>query len=266
MASLAPKGYTRLYYYTEKKWGMKILWEKRFKVAQYHEMNDPFELIPFSRTRKQSRYFYDEHVRKYFNQGRGVICFSESWRTILMWSHYAAKHTGMCLGFDVLISSAEKVEYVTALLDDFVNIVDPELSWLKDGTIGKIIRSKYRGWKYEKEWRLPVLLERPIDKVYYRAFDDHYVKLRQVIIGPHNDMTVQDVADAIHNPDQDVEIFRARAAFGKVCQDTMVESLTIKGIPPKVRKNLLLAKLLQEPTTTTPGLTGIINTAMHGEE
>ena len=31
----------------------------------------------------------------------GVLCFSEDKSDVLQWSHYADRHQGMCLGFDV---------------------------------------------------------------------------------------------------------------------------------------------------------------------
>lgn len=111
-------GYVRLYYYTGKQWGMKSLWEKRLKIARLQDLNDPFEVIPFNRTRKKSRRFYDAKVSKLLHKNRGVICFSESWKTTLMWSHYGEKHTGMCLGFDVPETQAAKVTYIETLLDD----------------------------------------------------------------------------------------------------------------------------------------------------
>ena len=49
----------RLYYYTSKQWGMKSLWEKRLKIAQYADLNDPFELLPFQQQDKDAR----THIR-----------------------------------------------------------------------------------------------------------------------------------------------------------------------------------------------------------
>ena len=73
--------YQRLYYYTGKQWGMKVLWEERLKIAQYREVNDPFELVPFDRTKKKSRDFWDRQVDSLLLGRFGILCFSEDWRT-----------------------------------------------------------------------------------------------------------------------------------------------------------------------------------------
>jgi len=52
--------------------------------------------------------------------GRGICCFSEDWSHILMWSHYAANHSGICLGFEAtsftpFFGRAQKIEYSKAI-------------------------------------------------------------------------------------------------------------------------------------------------------
>jgi len=34
-------------------------------------------------------------------QERGLLRFSRDWHNPVLWSHYASRHTGLCLGFDV---------------------------------------------------------------------------------------------------------------------------------------------------------------------
>lgn len=31
----------------------------------------------------------------------GLLCFCETWQSPLLWNHYADRHKGICLGFDV---------------------------------------------------------------------------------------------------------------------------------------------------------------------
>ncbi len=40
----------------------------------------------------------DTVVMKWINKA-GILCLSKNYKHTLMWSHYAAKHTGVCLGF-----------------------------------------------------------------------------------------------------------------------------------------------------------------------
>lgn len=45
----------------------------------------------------------------------GLLCFSEVWDSILLWSHYAEKHAGIVLGFDVSADRSRflPVDYVS---------------------------------------------------------------------------------------------------------------------------------------------------------
>ncbi len=83
----------------------------------------------------------------------GIACFSEIPTNILMWSHYAASHTGVCVQFDhlnpnSLIATAQRVDYsddyepLRALLDDEVRQVE------------KVFLTKAGCWRYEREWRI----------------------------------------------------------------------------------------------------------------
>jgi hypothetical protein len=82
----------------------------------------------------------------------GVFCLTEDSRSVLMWSHYACKHEGVCLQFDTkvegLMREARQVQY----LENY-----PELNYLRqdDGDIfTQQILSKASSWHYEKEWRI----------------------------------------------------------------------------------------------------------------
>ena len=41
-----------------------------------------------------------EKIKKHFDSKLGVCCFSRSKKDILMWGHYANKHTGICVEYD----------------------------------------------------------------------------------------------------------------------------------------------------------------------
>jgi hypothetical protein len=81
----------------------------------------------------------------------GVACFSEDPRGLLMWAHYAAGHTGICLQFDVtrdpgLLLLSHRVTYHDAL---------PTINWppLDGEVVDKVILSKGSDWKSEQEVR-----------------------------------------------------------------------------------------------------------------
>lgn len=73
-----------------------------------------------------------------------MSCFSETKENILMWSHYARNHSGVCLEFrfeDELLKNIKPITYV----DKKYN--------LEKTTPDKAILLKYEDWRYEKEWR-----------------------------------------------------------------------------------------------------------------
>jgi hypothetical protein len=49
-----------------------------------------------------------------------MLCFSRDWHNPVQWSHYADKHRGICLGFDVPDSLLVPVQYTKE---------PPKLNW-----------------------------------------------------------------------------------------------------------------------------------------
>lgn len=81
----------------------------------------------------------------------GILCLSSEWDNILLWSHYANHHKGICIGFRTAIDVfqlAHKDNY-----DDALPIIcrpDDDL----DTMIIKTFLTKAKCWAYEKEWRI----------------------------------------------------------------------------------------------------------------
>jgi hypothetical protein len=82
----------------------------------------------------------------------GLFCASEVNNDILMWSHYAGKHTGVCVGFRL---NAVKPKILLP-----VNYTDelPIISvWTYAKCDGQVMVdlscTKAKHWSYEKEWR-----------------------------------------------------------------------------------------------------------------
>lgn len=81
----------------------------------------------------------------------GACCLSEVRDSILMWSHYANEHKGICIGFDTsksMFKLAWQVEY----LNEFPVVSRPSDS--NDTLLKKTLLSKAACWAYEKEWRI----------------------------------------------------------------------------------------------------------------
>jgi hypothetical protein len=82
----------------------------------------------------------------------GVICFVEGDpRDVLMWSHYATDHKGVCLQFE---PARDLFTFARALTVKYVRHY-PVVNWL-DGKfeMEKILRRKHPRWKYEAERRI----------------------------------------------------------------------------------------------------------------
>ena len=92
----------------------------------------------------------ETHIKK-ITENIGVLCLSEKNDDILMWSHYANKHQGICLEFDSKIgffAQAMKVEYrkerpyINPILQDEEKMMEIALL------------TKSKNWEYEHEWRV----------------------------------------------------------------------------------------------------------------
>ena len=116
----------------------------------------------------------------------GVCCFSEERDLLLMWSHYATKHEGVCLKFDMKFdetifqnTSLVKVKYPETYPDfDFLNYVisnngNPVGKELIEFAVGK----KSQDWAYEKEIRLVRW------KNYHKSFRDKIYFKKEAVVG-----------------------------------------------------------------------------------
>ena len=94
---------------------------------------------------------YIRHLREFVNS-KGVCCFSGTDKNLLMWSHYADSHKGMCLGFD-----KKSLDKSFAIIN-WVNYKDkfPDIHLLNNSNDGvnTIMKHKSNVWDYEKEIRI----------------------------------------------------------------------------------------------------------------
>lgn len=85
----------------------------------------------------------------------GVLCLSATNNNILLWSHYAENHKGLCIQFKVkkdndFIGKAEKVKYQSNYpTTDFFKWVELNFGGLE---VMPLIKSQL--WEYEKEYRI----------------------------------------------------------------------------------------------------------------
>jgi hypothetical protein len=121
-----------------------------------------------------------------------------------MWSHYAERHRGLALGFDVNQQKLEHVSYTETR--PILGKVDIEVAH-------SLLFTKYLGWNYEREARIYTSLEDrdPKTGLYFVDFGEQLV-LREVIAGPLCEATKQELLDATGSTGN-VKFRKARLAF-----------------------------------------------------
>jgi hypothetical protein len=81
--------------------------------------------------------------------GQGICCFAENYQNTLMWSHYAANHTGICLVFN-----PHKDTSLFVVKARYTDEFTPR-NYYEDNRIGALIMlsTKSNDWGYEQEYR-----------------------------------------------------------------------------------------------------------------
>jgi hypothetical protein len=165
-----------------------ILLQNRLRLASPKEFNDPFDMavkIVIEGSKKQIRQRLDTvlkqrgmkwpvrrreiaRVMRNFGEGvalqaqtsfrdtitaAGVCSFGGDPRSILMWSHYADCHSGVCLQFEV---ARDLATFAQALPVNYSKEY-PVLNWVNERkSIVDMLLRKYVGWKYEQEHRIVI--------------------------------------------------------------------------------------------------------------
>lgn len=204
--------FIRVYHLTSAEFAISNIALGRLKVARFTDLNDPFELISVNlrerRTRKIIRDFKD-----YYNQSTGLLCFSADWTNPVLWSHYATKHFGICLGFDVLRTNVTKVKYEDErILQDIGENGDPTQIGKSLQTL--LISTKFKHWQYEEEYRMFVNLKNTIEEspLNFVEFDNKII-LKEVILGPQCRLSLDAVRKLSKERYPESTIFKSRLAF-----------------------------------------------------
>jgi hypothetical protein len=202
----------RVYHFVNKEYGLENIQKRRLKIATLNELNDPFELfgVEFSDPSVRSAFYA---MKNELAQNRGLLCFSKSWHNPVQWSHYADKHKGLCLGFDVPDESLGDVNYSRKrLVTDIEKLKSPRQ--LAPTAAKKFLFTKYHHWKYENEIRSFVTLEEiDEEKQMYFADFSNKLSLKEVIVGSMSDITRKELANCLGDLRGQIKSFKARLAF-----------------------------------------------------
>lgn len=202
----------RVYYLTGAQFGLSNLALRRIKIARFEDLNDPFELLGVDIGDKLHRTAF-RATKKQINADKGLICFSKSWSNPLIWGHYAEKHTGMCLGFDVPDELLAPVIYAEHLLE---MEIDPKKKTPKptERFMNALLRTKFSDWKYEDEMRLFTRLDHDTVESgqYFYPFSKNLV-LREIILGPRCELPIEGVRQIVADFAPPVVVLKSRIAF-----------------------------------------------------
>jgi hypothetical protein len=204
--------YVRLYHLTTASHAINNIAMGRMKVARFSDVNDPFELMALNMKYGNVRKVVGDFKEKVNNQF-GILCFSEDWTSPVMWSHYAEKHTSICLGFDVIRTSVQKIDYADKRILEELGASD-EPYGLSPELQNTLLHTKCHEWKYEEEYRKVVSLPDAIKEgnLYFWSFG-HDIHLAEVIIGQYCNLSLGDVRNLVDKHYPQTNTFKARLAF-----------------------------------------------------
>lgn len=218
-----PEGVRRLYHLTSAEYAISNIVFGRLKVARFSTLNDPFELLARASLQSHTRLGLLQNKNR-IDHERGLLCFSEDWTDPVLWSHYGAKHRGICLGFDVKSGFAKKITYQENRLGD-VAARDKTDEQILDA----LLYTKFESWRYEQEWRaLFNLADLEIEGgLHFYKFDDN-LKLTEVILGADCGLSVAAVSKLVSTHHPEANTIQGRLALGSF--KIVPEEQTIKTV------------------------------------
>jgi hypothetical protein len=207
-----PKHKIRLYHLTAKDHALQNIRRRRIKLARFSDLNDPFELMSLNLRERKVRNVVRE-FKLTMDSHTGLLCFSEDWTSPVMWSHYAMKHRGVCLGVDVTRTSVQKVIYKDdRILAELDKTGDPVS--LSQKLQESLLCTKCGEWKYEQERRRIVPLEQATGDggLHFVSFSED-LELAEVILGPNCDASLEEVRELTAAYCPTARVFAARMAW-----------------------------------------------------
>ncbi len=200
----------RAYNLTGAQFAISNLALRRLKISRFQDLNDPFELLGVNLADKKHRAVFRK-AREDLNKDKGLICFSKKWKSPLLWGHYAEKHTGIALGFDIPDELLMPVIYADKLIEISF---DKNTGRPSKGIVDQLVRTKFMDWKYEDEVRLFLELDHDSMEsgMYFEPFTDN-LQLREVIFGPKCQLPIAGIRSLVRNYKPEVEVIKSRIAF-----------------------------------------------------
>lgn len=193
----------RLFHFLNAEYGLKDIRERRLKIARIDALNDPFEFLGADVSNRQRRTLLNG-TKASLAKKHGLLCFSKNWQDPVQWAHYAANHSGLCLGFDISDHLPRQISYVNS-----------RFNWsdeIDENFMTQLLFTKFSHWSYEDEYRMYTDLKDCEDGLYFADFSET-LQLKAVIVGARANVTREQLADALGDLQASVETFKVRPAF-----------------------------------------------------
>lgn len=172
------------------KYTLENLVHKKNWASNPINFNDPFEftLRTGNSINSEGKYILikkeellvKEQIQKTLSS-MGVVSYSESYDDILLWSHYAFNHQGMCLVFEI-----ENPKYLHLFKVKYRKTIF-NLGFKKNSKNQPVLYTKSKVWAYEREHRQIFM--------YNEKHFDYPGKLKEIIFGCQS--SIKDISTVV---------------------------------------------------------------------
>lgn len=205
----------KLYHFLNAQYALDAIRQQRYKLSTYDNLNDPLELFATDMSDHALRVAF-RGVKDDIAARIGMLCCSKNWNTTLLWSHYADRHRGIALEFEVAEDLANHVEYREKRVPMTAASLDADFFGDKrSGVEHAMLKVKGSDWAYEDEVRIfhDLALGKPDPNgLYFNPFTSR-MKLVGVVLGPLCSTTTTELAAAVPLG-LTITVKKARVAFG----------------------------------------------------
>lgn len=202
----------KAYHFISEKYALDVISTSSLKVSMLTDLNDPFELNAVDLPDRESR-GKAHNFKQFMAEHYGILSFSETWKNPLLWSHYANRHKGVALEFEIKDAIAHPIKYRSEryVLNAGESYAVQKKMERKD--IEGIWLTKYIDWSYEEEIRVIVEKTECIknDKKYFYNLNLD-VQLRALILGSLCEITSEMIEKKLPQ-NKKLEVMKSRLAF-----------------------------------------------------
>ena len=198
----------KLYNLTSMSFALSNLALSRIKISRIAELNNPFELMS-ANTSDVSQRIALETFKEQTNDSTGLICFSEFWDNPVLWGHYADKHRGVALGFEIDEKLLFEVTYENAKFDLPINTNNQVEC--DENTLNRLLSTKFSDWHYEDEWRMFSTLKDSVIEsgLYFEKFSNDLC-LKEVILGVKCELPINEMQSLVDKLGYKIQVKKAK--------------------------------------------------------